>query len=101
MKYHIQRRRVAINPNKLPCSSVWAAMKRGMDTFQKVCRWTVGRNSSLNFWFDHWLTGGPLRQLIQGPLTQEASLLEVKDILVDSGWDWGKIPFELPEFSNG
>lgn len=47
----------------------------------------MGRNSSLNFWFDHWTTRGPLRHFIQGPLTQEASLLEVKDILVDTVWD--------------
>lgn len=38
MKYHSQRRRAVANPNKLPCSSVWAAMKKGMDTFQKGCR---------------------------------------------------------------
>ena len=49
MKYHSQRSRVVINPNKLPYSSVWAALKKGMDTFQKGYRWTVGRNSSLNF----------------------------------------------------
>ena len=37
-----------------------------------------------------------LRELIHGPITQEASLLEVKDIMLDTGWDWGKIPFKIP-----
>ena len=34
--------------------------------------------------------------MIQGPITREASQLEVKDFMIDTGWDWGKIPFELP-----
>ena len=29
-------------------------------------------------------------------MTREAKLLEVKDALTDSGWDWGRIPFALP-----
>lgn len=56
----------------------------------------VGRNSRINFWHDYWMNRGPLRQLIQGPFTQEASFLEVKDIMVDMSWDLGEIPFELP-----
>ena len=27
---------------------------------------------------------------------KEASHLEVKDFMMDTGWDWGKIPFKLP-----
>ena len=42
------------------------------------------------------MSKGPLRQLIQGPLTQEANLLEIKDVLTDTGWDWNRIPFDLP-----
>ena len=37
-----------------------------------------------------------LRELIHDPITQQASLFEVKDIMLDMGWDWGKIPFEIP-----
>lgn len=42
------------------------------------------------------MSKGPLRQLIQGPLTQEATHLEIKDLLTDKGWDQTRIPFDLP-----
>ena len=42
------------------------------------------------------MSKGPLCQLIQGPLTQEATQLEIKDVLRDTGWDWNRIPFDLP-----
>ena len=42
------------------------------------------------------MSKGPLRQLIQGPLTQKANLLEIKDVLADTGQAWNRIPFELP-----
>ena len=32
---------------------------------------------------------------MQGPISQEANHLEVKDIMLDVGWDWEKITFEL------
>ena len=95
-KYCSGRRSNAHNANALPCSSVWAAMKKGMDTFNRGSRWMVGRDSNLSVWYSNWTLRGSLRQLIQGPLTYEASLLEIKDFLVDTGWDWQKIPFELP-----
>ena len=67
-----------------------------MDTFNKGSRWLVGRDSGLNVWQSNWTNGGSLRGLIQGPIMREASQLEVKDFMIDTGWDWGKIPFELP-----
>ena len=96
MKYCNQRRRVAANANKLPYSSNWLAMKRGRDTFNKGSWWLVGKVSGLNVWHSNWTNGGSLRELIHGPITQEASFLEVKDIMLDTCWDWGKIPFEIP-----
>ena len=71
-------------------------MNKGMDTVIKGSRWLVGRDSGLNVWQSNWTNGGSLRGLIQGPITREASHLEVKDFMIDTGWDWGKIPFELP-----
>lgn len=54
MKYCNQRRRVAANANKLPCSSIWSAMKRGRYTFNKGSRWLVGKDSVLNVWHSNW-----------------------------------------------
>ena len=48
MKYCNNRRRAAVNADILPCSSIWAAMKKGMGTFKKGCRWLVTKNSTLN-----------------------------------------------------
>ena len=71
-------------------------MKKGMDTFNKGSRWLGGRDSGLNVWQSNWTNGDSFRGLIQDPITREASQLEVKDFMIDTGWDWGKIPFDLP-----
>ena len=95
-KYCSGRRLSAANPNSLPCSSVWAAMKKGMGTFKKGSRWTVGRESKLSLWYSCWLSKGPLQSLIQGPLSREANNLVIKDFLKDTGWDWNGLSVELP-----
>ena len=95
-KYCSGRRLSAANPNSLPCSSVWAAMKKGMGTFEKGSRWTVGRESKLSLWYSCWLSKGPLQSLIQGPLSREANNLVIKDFLKDTGWDWNGLSVEFP-----
>ena len=60
-------------------------MKKGMGTFNKGSRWLVRRNSNLNIWHNNWTNGGPLRKLIQRPISQEVNGLEVKDIMLDVG----------------
>ena len=72
-KYCSGRRMRATNPHKLPCSSIWAAMKKGMDIFNKGSRWLVGRDSNLNVWHSNWLSKGTLRSYIQGPLPREVN----------------------------
>ena len=101
MKYYNHQRRAAANANKLPCSSIWAAMKKGMGSFNKGCRWMVTKNSTLNILHNYWPNGGPLRKMIQGPISQEANRLEIKDIMLDVGWDWEKLTFELPDEVKG
>lgn len=59
MKYCSQRRRVAANVDKLPCSPIWTAMKKGMDTFNKGSRWLVGSDCKLNVWHSNWTNWGP------------------------------------------
>ena len=97
MSYSSHRRRIASNANKLPCSPIWVAIKRGMDTFNRGSKWMMGKDSKLNVWSSNWTMESPLRQLIQGPFIEEAGILEIKDIMSDMGWDWEKIPFELPQ----
>lgn len=95
-KYCSGKRVRAANPSKLPCSSIWAAMKRGMDTFTKGSRWMVGRDSKLSLWHSNWLSKGPLRSLIQGPLPREVNQLEVKDFFTRDGLGWNRLSFKLP-----
>ena len=56
----------------------------------------ISRDSNISFWRGNWLSKGPLRNLIHGPLTQDAIHLEIKDVLTDMGWDWSLVPFDLP-----
>ncbi|KAK9986020.1 hypothetical protein SO802_030971 [Lithocarpus litseifolius] len=85
-KYCSRIRLCAANPNKLPCSSIWAAMKKGMDTFTKGSRWMVGRDSKLSFWYSNWLSKGPLRSLIQGPFPQEGEGINSRGLTLLKGF---------------
>ena len=49
-KYCSQHRKNSIDPDKLPCSSNWVAIKAGFPTFERGICWNVGNNSKLNFW---------------------------------------------------
>ena len=60
-------------------------MKKGLGTVNKGCRWLVTKNSTLNIWHNNWTNGGSLRKLIQGPISQEANRLEIKDFMLDVG----------------
>ena len=95
-KYCNKRRVNLANADKLPCSGVWAVIKKGREVFTKGSFWMVGRNSNLNFWYGKWLKEGPLRQLIQGPLPRDVANWGIKDILGDSGLDWSCMPFIFP-----
>ena len=77
------------------CSRVWTAMKKGTEIFQKGVRWTCGRDSNLNFWFDNWSNLGALRHIIQGPIASELVNLKVKDVVSTNGWDWSITSFDF------
>ena len=65
----------ARNSDKLPYSKIWKAMKKGGEVFNKGIRWILGRDNNLSLWHENWITNGPLRSLIQGPLTAEEDSL--------------------------
>ncbi|KAK9988172.1 hypothetical protein SO802_028411 [Lithocarpus litseifolius] len=96
-KYCSTRRVTSRNRDKLSCSRVWTAMKKGAVIFQKGVRWTCGRESNLDFWFDNWSKFGALRQIIQGPISSELMKLKVKDVVSANGWDWSITSFEFPD----
>ena len=85
------------NQDQLLCSRVWIAMKKGSKIFQKGARWTCGRDSNLNFWFDNWSKLGALRHILHGPISRELVNLKVKDVVSTVGWNWSITSFDFPE----
>ena len=71
--YHNNKRLNASNLDRLPCSQVWIAIKRGRETFKKGSLMMISRDSNVSFWKGNWLNKGPFRNLIQGPLPQGVS----------------------------
>ncbi|KAL0010834.1 hypothetical protein SO802_005942 [Lithocarpus litseifolius] len=65
------------------------------EIFQKGVRWTFGRESNLNFWYDNWSNLRALRQVIQGTLSSELVNLKVKDVVSTNGWDWAITSFDF------
>ena len=96
-KYCSHRRVNSRNADKLPCSGVWKAMKKGSTVFKKGMRWIPGGSSKLSFWHDNWTMSGPLRSAIQSPLLEEEEILLVKDFNGPGRWDWSKLSFLLPK----
>ena len=95
-KYCNQRSNSSINANKLRCSQIWKAVKKGRGTSNEGSMWTIGMDSKLSFWWDNWTGLGPLHYMIQGPLTRGADQWKVCDIISELRWDWEQIPFDLP-----
>lgn len=95
-KYCTQQRITSRNSARLPSSSTWKGLKKGEDIFRQGIRWIPGHNSSLSFWNDCWLDPEPIRSMIQGPFTQEASNITINDAVGPFGWNWAAIPFDLP-----
>ena len=95
-KYCSQRRINSANVDKLQCSQIWKAVKKGRGIFNEGSMWTIGRDSNLRFWWDNWTGKRPPYCMIQGPLTHEADQWKVCELLLDFSWDWGWIPFKLP-----
>lgn len=77
---------------------MWAAMKKGKGICDRGAKWTIGSNSSLNFWHDKWLNVGTLRSLIEGPLAREEDNLMVKDVITNGSWDLHMLSLPLSPY---
>ena len=72
---------------KLPCSRTWAACKKEGPIFKRGLKWIINNGVATNLWSNFWLSFGPLRSCIQGPLNREEADLLVADIR-DKGSNW-------------
>ena len=52
----------------------------------------------IRFWEDDWLGIGTIRNLVQGPLSEEEMNLSVGDLIVNNSWNFHKISIELPDY---
>ena len=74
-------------------------MLQGEETFKKGAKWLPGFDNNLDFWNDTWTSHGPLRKIIQGPLSREATNIKIKDV-VDFFWKMG-LDFNSNDLSVG
>ena len=95
-KYCNSRRLNVVNIDRLPCSQIWRAIKKGRETLNKGSMWVVHRGSNLSFWLDNWTCKGPIRSLIHGSLTREASQWKIKDVLASGVGIGIEFPLSLP-----
>ena len=72
-------------------------MKKGEEIFRKGIKWIPRYESSLSFWHDSWSNLGILRNIIQGPLTDESFNLRIKDVAELGGWNSDLLHIELPK----
>ena len=49
--------------------------------FLMLTKWVIGRDSDLRFWMDNWSSQGPIRNLVQGPLTRDEGDIKVKEMI--------------------
>lgn len=95
-KYCSQTRCNSKDPDKLPSSASWKAIKAGFPFFSNGIWWRVGQDSKKNVWLDNWVRGQSLRELIEGPLTREDMKCEIADLRENNSWKWESLSFDLP-----
>lgn len=97
-KYCSSDRRSVRDLDKLRASPIWTAIKLGFQTFVKGISWGIGDGTRIKVWFDCWIKGESLRELVEGPLTRQECDMVVVDMINGRGqrWNWGAISFELP-----
>ena len=74
----------ARDPDKLPCSPNWRAIKAGFQTFADGICSGVGNGERINTWSDSWIRGSSLKELIEGPLTQREVDMKLSELLLDT-----------------
>lgn len=56
----------------------------------------MGNKLGLSFWESNWVKGNAIRDLIEGPLTQQEQHRTVAEVHHNGTWKWEKISFLLP-----
>ena len=96
-KYYLGLRARSSNPNKLPSSLNWKAIKMGFPIFLKGVCCGIGDGSRVRVWLDNWIRGESLRDMIEGPLNQGDLNMIVAEFWHDEVWNWEVVSFVLLE----
>lgn len=96
-KYCTGPRARASNPDSLPSSPNWRAIKVGFPILMKGVCWGLGDGSRVKIWADSWIRGESLRELIEGPLNQGDLDLTIADLRHKGIWNWDGFSFVIPE----
>lgn len=75
------------NKKHLNASHIWKSLLLGWELLKKGLKWNIGNSNIINFWHDNWLNLGPIRQLIQSPLTLHELDLNVSSVFTNGEWD--------------
>ncbi|KAK9986296.1 hypothetical protein SO802_031247 [Lithocarpus litseifolius] len=94
--YYTRQRVNSRSESKHSSSPIWKGLKKSEAIFKERIKCVPGHESNLNFWADYWSNRGPIRSRIQGPLPLDSVNLTIKDLTAPYGWNWSKLPFELP-----
>ncbi|OIT21206.1 hypothetical protein A4A49_55796, partial [Nicotiana attenuata] len=69
----------------------------GWETCAKGSRWVVHKGNRVNFFNDKWIPNQPaLRELIQGPQTQNDLNIKVNSVHQMGSWNTSSLSFSLP-----
>ena len=85
------------DPDKLPSSPNWKAIKLGFPIFKKGICWGIGNGHGVRVWLDSWIHGESLCGMIEGPLKQEETELTVAALYQDCDWNWDLLSFDLSD----
>ena len=84
---YLSPNRITEEGKKLPCSSCWAACKKGGLVYAKGLKWSVKNREIVKVWTDFWLPMGTFRSLIEGPLNRDEEFITVKQCF-DHNYEW-------------
>ncbi|KAF7840958.1 reverse transcriptase [Senna tora] len=81
--------------------SSWSPLGKSLRVGLKILKQGLKKNifsgKGTKFWEDDWLSLGPIRSLIQGPLNKNDHSLSVNNVARDLGvWNWDCLSFDLP-----
>ena len=77
-------------------SPIWQNIGKGWDLLRENSTWSLGNGERISFWFDDWLSIGPIRGWVQGPLSIEEENRKVKSVCTVETWNLDSISPPIP-----